>query len=84
MRKLKVTVFTLLLSIPLVLLSGCVKNSKLVEKPIGDYLSENYGIKNEDFKILSTSQGFGISDIQTKVEIRKPYQTFTSLTVNEN
>lgn len=84
MWKLKVTVFILLLSIPLVLLSGCVKNSKLVEKPIGDYLSENYGIKNEDFKIHTTTQGFGISDIQTYVEIKKPYRTFTNLTVNEN
>lgn len=70
MRKLKVTVFTLLLSIPLFLLSGCVKNTKLVEKPIGDYLSENYGIKNEDFKILSAYNGFGVSDIQTYVEIK--------------
>lgn len=84
MRKLKVTVFTLLLSIPLFLLSGCVKNTKLVEKPIGDYLSENYGIKNEDFKILSAYNGFGVSDIQTYVEIKKPYHTLAILIVDKN
>ncbi len=72
MRKLKVTVFILLMSIPLFLLSGCFENTKLVEEPIGDYLSENYGIKNEDFKILSADNNWfeGI-DHQTYVEIKK-------------
>ncbi|MGY3190525.1 hypothetical protein [Lysinibacillus sp. TE18511] len=84
MRKLKVTVFILLLCIPLSLLSGCVENTKLVEKPIGDYLSENYGIKDGDFKILSSYSGFGISDLQTYVEIKKPYHTLAFFIVDKN
>lgn len=83
MKKLKVTVFILLLSISLSLLSGCVDNTKLVEKPIGDYLSENYGIKNEDFKILSAYSGLGVSDLQTYVEIKKPYHTLAFFIVNK-
>ncbi|MGG2016924.1 hypothetical protein [Bacillus sp. S10(2024)] len=84
MRKPKVTVFILLLSIQLFLLSGCSTETKLLEKPIGDYLSENYGIKNGDFKILSTDSGFGAPDQQTYVEIKKPYRTLAYLIVDKD
>ncbi|HDX9711011.1 TPA: hypothetical protein ROY21_002888 [Bacillus cereus] len=82
MRKLKITVFILLLSIPLFLLNGCSTDTKLLEKPIGAYLSENYGIKNGEFKILSANSGFGVSDHNTYVEIKKPYHTFAYLITN--
>ena len=85
MRKLKVTVFILLVSIPLFLLSGCFENTKLVEEPIGDYLSENYGIKNGDFKILYADDNwFEATDHNTYVEIKKPYHTFAYLVVDRN
>ncbi|HDX9613674.1 hypothetical protein SAMN04487767_10112 [Bacillus wiedmannii] len=82
MRKLKINVFILLLSIPLFLLNGCSTDTKLFEKPIGDYLSENYGIKNGDFKILSADSALGISDHNTYVEIKKPYHTVAYFIVN--
>ncbi|MGH0425254.1 hypothetical protein [Bacillus pretiosus] len=83
MRKLKVTVFIFLLSISLFLLSGCSIDTKLLEKPIGDYLSENYGIKNGDFKILSADSALGASNQQTYVEIKKPYRTLAYLLVDK-
>ncbi|MED3202376.1 hypothetical protein ACWKTL_29525 [Bacillus toyonensis] len=83
MRKPKVTVFIFLLSISLFLLSGCSIDTKLLEKPIGDYLSENYGIKNGDFKILAADSGFGASDLETYVEIKKPYRTLAYLIVDK-
>ncbi|MGH0522591.1 hypothetical protein COF80_32000 [Bacillus toyonensis] len=83
MRKPKVTVFISLLSILLFLLSGCSIDTKPLEKPIGDYLSENYGIKNGDFKILSADSGFGASDLETYVEIKKPYRTLAYLIVDK-
>ncbi|PGW30407.1 hypothetical protein COE04_29135 [Bacillus cereus] len=84
MRKPKVTVFILLLSISLFLLSGCFTETKL-EKPIGDYLSESYGIDNGNFKILSADNNWfeGI-DHQTYMEIKKPYHTFAYLIVDRN
>ena len=83
MRKPKVTVFILLLSIQLFLLSGCSTETKLLEKPIGDYLSENYGIKNGEFKVLYVDSAFG-ADRNTYVEIKKPYHTVAHLMVKSD
>ncbi|MGG2094772.1 hypothetical protein AB1283_19585 [Bacillus sp. S13(2024)] len=84
MKKIKAVVLILVLSIPIFLLSGCFTKTKL-NKPIGDYLSKNYGIKNGEFKILSADNNWfeGI-DHQTYVEINKPYHTFAYLIVDRN
>ena len=84
MKRIKWAVFILVCSIPLFLLSGCFTETKL-KKTIGDYLSESYGIKDGDFKILSADNNWfeGI-DHQTYVEIKKPYHTFAYLIVDRN
>lgn len=69
--------------IVVVLLSACFSEKDL-EQPVKDYLSKEYGIK-EDIKILSTDNNWleGI-DHQTFVEIEKPYLTKVYLMIERD
>lgn len=72
----------LIIIAPLVFLQGCVTKSDL-KGPIKDYISEKYGI--DDFKILSfENNAFEGGNYQVYVEIKKPYQTVSYVSVTRD
>ena len=85
MKKIIVAVFIVGFSILLLYLFTDFFTKIKVKKPVGNYLSEHYGIKDGDFKILSAYYNLlaGV-DIETYIEIKKPYHTTTYVGVDPN
>jgi len=84
-KKVIATIFIVGFSVLLLYLFTDVFTKIKLQQPVGDYLSEHYGIKDGEFKILSAHDNWiEGGDIQTYVEIKKPYYTTTYLTVDRN
>ena len=85
MKKIIAAVFIVGFSIILLYLFTDFFTKIKVKKPVGNYLSEHYGIKDGDFKILSAYENLlaGV-DIETYIEIKQPYHTTTHVGVDPN
>lgn len=85
MENLKRFIQIVLVSTPLLILSGCSNFSKDdLNKPIQEYLKTNYGIQGEFTVIQTDDNWFEGIDHHTTVEIKKPYHAYPNLTIKRD
>ncbi|RAN74788.1 hypothetical protein [Bacillus sp. SRB_331] len=84
MKSIKRFIQVILVSTPLLILSGCFSNFSKddLNQPIQEYLKTNYGIQDE-FSVIRTDNTFNGIGHQTYVEIKKPYRTYPFLMIEK-
>ncbi|PGU37889.1 hypothetical protein COD66_00040 [Bacillus cereus] len=84
MKSIKRFIQVILVSTPLLILSGCFSSFSQddLNQPIQEYLKTNYGIQDE-FSVIRTDNTFNGIGHQTYVEIKKPYRTYPFLMIKK-
>ncbi|PEI63809.1 hypothetical protein [Bacillus wiedmannii] len=84
MKSIKRFIQVILVSTPLLILSGCFSSFSQddLNQPIQEYLKTNYGIQDE-FSVIRTDNTFNGIGHQTYVEIKKPYRTYPFLMIEK-
>lgn len=83
MENLKRFIQIILVSTPLLILSGCISKDDL-KKPIQEYLKTNYGIQDEITVIQTDDIWFEGIDHHTTIEINKPYHAYPHLSIKRD
>jgi hypothetical protein len=83
MENLKSFIQIILVSTPLLILSGCFSKDDL-NKPIQEYLKTNYGIQDEFTVIKTDNNWFEGIDHHTTIEIKKPYRAYPHLLIKRD
>ncbi|MCU7668444.1 MULTISPECIES: hypothetical protein [Bacillus cereus group] len=83
MKSIKKLIQVILVSTPILILSGCFSNFSKddLNQPIQEYLKTNYGIQGGFSVIQTDNNWFEGIDHQTYVEIKKPYRTYPFLMI---
>ncbi|PGA92129.1 hypothetical protein [Bacillus wiedmannii] len=86
MKSITRLIQVILVSTPILILSGCFSNFSKddLNQPIQEYLKTNYGIQDE-FSVIRTDNNWlnGI-DHQTYIEIKKPYRAYPFLMIERD
>jgi len=84
MKSIKKFIQVILVSTPLLILSGCFSSFSKddLNQPIQEYLKSNYGIQDE-FSVIRTDNTFNGIGHQTYVEMKKPYRTYPFLMIEK-
>ncbi|PEK39504.1 hypothetical protein CN586_28630 [Bacillus toyonensis] len=83
MKSIKRLIQVILVSTPILILSGCFSNFSKDElnQPIQEYLKTNYGIQGGFSVVETDNYWFQGVDHQTYVEIKKPYRAYPFLMI---
>ncbi|MEK4216474.1 hypothetical protein A6279_28125 [Bacillus wiedmannii] len=85
MKSIKRLIQFILVSTPILILSGCFSNFSKddLNQPIQEYLKTNYGIQGGFSVIETDNYWFQGVDHQTYVEMKKPYRTYPFLMIEK-
>ncbi|CAM4242045.1 hypothetical protein [Bacillus manliponensis] len=83
MKKRKIVIFILICGVLLWLFNSLSKKIKL-KRSVDNYLAEIYGIKEGDFKTLSTEHIWGVGVYDISVEIKRPYHVIAQFEVDND
>ncbi|ACO25669.1 hypothetical protein MRY88_27605 (plasmid) [Bacillus cereus] len=83
MKSIKRLIQVILVSTPILILSGCFSNFSKddLNQPIQEYLKTNYGIQGEFSVVETDNYWFQGVDHQTYVEMKKPYRAYPFLMI---
>ncbi|MBJ8085057.1 hypothetical protein QMA02_20290 [Bacillus wiedmannii] len=85
MKSIKRLIQFILVSTPILILSGCFSNFSKddLNQPIQEYLKTNYGIQGGFSVVETDNYWFQGVDHQTYVEMKKPYRTYPFLMIEK-
>lgn len=83
MKSIKRLILVILVSTPILILSGCFSNFSKddLNQPIQEYLKTNYGIQGGFSVVETDNYWFQGVDHQTYVEMKKPYRAYPFLMI---